>query len=83
MGGVAKAIIKPIAKLVMPSAPAMPAIPEPQPLPEAPKYDDTAREEDVAEKRAAIRRNRKGRSSTILTTASGLAMTKLLLKKQC
>ena len=42
MGGVVKAIVKPF----MPSAPAMPAIPEPQPLPEAPKYDDTAREEE-------------------------------------
>ena len=77
MGGVVKAIVKPF----MPSAPAMPAIPEPQPLPEAPKYDDTAREEDVAEKRAAIRRNRKGRSSTILTTASGLDDDEITTKK--
>ena len=77
MGGVVKAIVKPF----MPSAPAMPAIPAPQPLPEAPKYDDTAREEDVAEKRAAIRRNRKGRSSTILTTADGLEDNELTTKK--
>ena len=77
MGGVVEKIVKPF----MPSAPAMPAIPEPQPLPEAPKYDDTAREEDVAEKRAAIRRNRKGRSSTILTTADGLEDNELTTKK--
>ena len=77
MGGVVEKIVKPF----MPSAPAMPAIPEPQPLPEAPKYDDTAREEEVAEKRAAIRRNRKGRSSTILTTADGLEDNELTTKK--
>ena len=70
-----------IAKIFMPKPPAMPAIPEPQPLPEAPKYDDTAREEDVAEKRAAIRRNRTGRSSTILTTASGLDDDETATKK--
>ena len=45
MGGV----VQKVAKVFMPSAPAMPAIPEPQPLPEAPKFDDTAREEEVAE----------------------------------
>ena len=77
MGGV----VQKVAKVFMPSAPAMPAIPEPQPLPEAPKYDDTARAEEVAEKRAAIRRNRKGRSSTILTTASGLDDNEMTTKK--
>jgi hypothetical protein len=70
-----------IAKIFMPKPPAMPAIPEPKPLPEAPKFDDTEREEEVAEKRAAIRRNRKGRSSTILTTASGLDDNEMTTKK--
>ena len=56
----------------MPKMPAMPAIPEPKPLPEPPKAEDPVRAEEAKEKRAAIRRNRTGRSSTILTTASGL-----------
>ena len=37
---------------------------------------------EVAEKRAAIRRNRKGRSSTILTTADGLEDNELTTKKK-
>jgi len=78
MGGVAKKILKPL----MPSAPAMPAIPEPTPLPEPPKAEDPERAKEVEEKRAAIRRNRKGRSSTILTTADGLEDDELTTKKK-
>ena len=67
---------------LMPKAPAMPAIPEPQPLPEAPSFEDQEREEEAKRKRAAIRRNRKGRSSTILTTADGLEDNELTTKKK-
>ena len=56
---------------LMPKPPAMPAIPEPKPLPEPPSYEDQEKAEEIKKKRAAIRRNRKGRSSTILTTADG------------
>ena len=77
MGGIAKAIVKPFIK--MPSMPTPP--PAPEPAVEPPTYDDTPREEEVAEKRAAIRRNRKGRSSTILTTADGLEDNELTTKK--
>ena len=52
-----------------PKIPAMPAI---QPLPEPPKYDDAQRAEDAARKRARIRNQRTGRSSTILTGTDGL-----------
>ncbi len=52
--------------------PAMPAIPPVQPLPEPPKYDDAARAEEAARKRARLRNQRTGRSSTILTGAEGL-----------
>ena len=55
-----------------PKIPAMPAIPPVQPLPEPPKYDDTARAEEAAKKRAKLRNQRTGRSSTILTGAEGL-----------
>ena len=67
---------------LMPKAPAMPAIPEPKPLPEPPSYEDQQREEEAKRKRAAIRRNRKGRSSTILTTADGLEDNELTTKKK-
>ena len=55
-----------------PKIPAMPAIPPVQPLPEPPKYDDAQRAEDAARKRARIRNQRTGRSSTILTGTDGL-----------
>ena len=55
-----------------PSIPAMPPIPPVQPLPEPPKYDDTARAEEAAQKRAKLRAARTGRSSTILTGTGGL-----------
>ena len=67
---------------LMPKTPAMPAIPEPKPLPEPTKYEDTEREDEAKKKRAAIRRNRKGRSSTILTTADGLEDNELTTKKK-
>jgi len=66
---------------LMPKMPAMPAIPEPKPLPTPPKAEDPVRAEEAKEKRAAIRRNRKGRSSTILTTADGLEDNELTTKK--
>ena len=81
MGGVVKAIVKPIAKLVTPKPPSMPAAPEPKEIPEPPKVDEPERDEEVQKKRAAIRRNRKGRSSTILTTADGLEDNELTTKK--
>jgi len=78
MGGVVRKIIKPF----IPKMPAMPAIPEQKPVTvEAPKVDDTERNIEVAEKRASIRRNRKGRSSTILTTADGLEDDEIKTKK--
>ena len=67
---------------LMPKPPAMPAIPEPKPLPEPPSFEDEERAREVEEKRAAIRRNRKGRSSTILTTADGLEDNELTTKKK-
>jgi len=67
---------------LVPKPPAMPAIPEPTPLPEPPPFKDEEREREAEEKRAAIRRNRKGRSSTILTTADGLEDNELTTKKK-
>ena len=67
---------------LMPKPPAMPAIPEPKPLPEPPSYEDQEKAEEIKKKRAAIRRNRKGRSSTILTTADGLEDNELTTKKK-
>ena len=55
-----------------PKIPAMPAIPPVQPLPEPPKYDDAARAEEAARKRARLKNMRTGRSSTILTGTDGL-----------
>jgi len=67
---------------LLPKAPAMPAIPEPKTLPDPPSFEDEERERETKEKRAAIRRNRKGRSSTILTTADGLEDNELTTKKK-
>jgi hypothetical protein len=59
---------------LMPKVPAMPALPPPPaPLPAAPSYQDEDRAAAVATKRAKIRSARTGRSSTILTSAAGLA----------
>ena len=55
-----------------PKIPAMPPIPPVQPAPEPPKYDDSARAEEEAKKRARLRNQRTGRQSTILTGADGL-----------
>ena len=55
-----------------PKIPAMPPIPPVQPAPEPPKFDDTARAEAEAKKRAKLRSQRTGRASTILTGADGL-----------
>ena len=41
-------------------------------MPEPPKYDDAARQEEIAQRRAKARANRTGRSSTILTSSQGL-----------
>ena len=78
MGGIAKAIVKPFIKT--PNIPAPP--PAPEPAPEPPSYEDDERAREVEKKRAAIRRNRKGRSSTILTTADGLEDNELTTKKK-
>ena len=67
---------------LVPKPPAMPAIPEPKPLPEPPSYEDEERAREAEEKRAKIIRNRKGRSSTILTTADGLEDDELTTKKK-
>ena len=63
-------------------SPKMPAIPEPKPLPEPPSYDDEARRKEIEEKRAKVRRNRKGRKETILTGADGLEDDDSLLVKK-
>ena len=66
----------------MPKMPTMPTIPEPKPLPEPPSYDDEARKKEIEERRAKVRRNRKGRKQTILTGAEGLEDDSLLVKKK-
>lgn len=66
---------------LMPKIPAMPAIPQPQPLPEPPKYEDKDRADETAAKQAKMRAARTGRSSTILTSASGLEDDETTTKK--
>ena len=65
-----------------PSPPPMPMIPEPKPLPEPPSYEDEARKKEIEERRAKVRRNRKGRKQTILTGAEGVDNDSLLVKKK-
>jgi len=65
-----------------PSPPPPPPIPQPKPLPEPPSYDDEERKKEIGERRAKIRRNRKGRKQTILTDADGLDDQDLLVKKK-
>ena len=60
-----------IAKLFMPKVQAMPTIVMPEPA-DVPNYDDEQRKLDAARDLKDATRNRKGRSSTILTTRSGL-----------
>ena len=67
---------------LMPKMPTMSTIPEPKPLPEPPSYDDEARKKEIEERRAKVRRNRKGRKQTILTGAEGVDDDSLLVKKK-
>lgn len=60
-----------IAKLFMPKMPQMPEIKMPE-VAEVPNYDDEQTKIDAAKNLKQTMRNRKGRSSTILTTNSGL-----------
>ena len=60
-----------IAKLFTPKAPPAPIIKLPEPA-EVPNYDDEQRKIDVARDLQEAAKKRKGRSSTILTTNSGL-----------
>jgi len=60
-----------IAKLFTPKMPTMPVIKMPE-VADVPNYDDEDRKLEAARDLQAAARNRKGRSSTILTTRSGL-----------
>ena len=60
-----------IAKLFTPKMPAMPEIKMPE-VADVPNYDDEQRKIDAVRDLKDTMRNRKGRSSTILTTNSGL-----------
>ena len=60
-----------IAKLFTPKAPPAPIIKLPEPA-EVPNYDDEQRKIDAARDLQKAARKRRGRSSTILTTNSGL-----------
>ena len=60
-----------IAKLFMPKMPQMPEIKMPE-VAEVPNYDDEQTKIEAAKNLKQTMRNRKGRSSTILTTNSGL-----------
>tara|TARA_R110002020_G_scaffold318182_1_gene533734 strand:+ start:102 stop:338 length:237 start_codon:yes stop_codon:yes gene_type:complete len=60
-----------IAKLFKPKAPAIQVIKMPE-VADVPNYEDEQRRLDAARELKDTMRNRKGRSSTILTTNSGL-----------
>tara|TARA_R110000772_G_C12953358_1_gene402466 strand:+ start:30 stop:266 length:237 start_codon:yes stop_codon:yes gene_type:complete len=60
-----------IAKLFSPKMPTMPQIVMPQ-VADVPNYDDEQIKLDTARDLKDTMRNRKGRSSTILTSRSGL-----------
>tara|TARA_R100001377_G_C3171609_1_gene103273 strand:- start:684 stop:920 length:237 start_codon:yes stop_codon:yes gene_type:complete len=60
-----------IAKLFMPKAPSMPQMVMPK-VADVPNYDDEERKIEAARELESTMRKRKGRSSTILTTNSGL-----------
>ena len=60
-----------IAKLFTPKMPTMPVMQMPE-VADVPNYDDEQRKIDAARDLKDTMRNRKGRSSTILTTNSGL-----------
>ena len=53
--------------------PKMPSLPPPAPPPEPPEAEISPEEkEDIAKEQARVRRNRKGRRSTILTGPLGI-----------
>ena len=60
-----------IAKLFTPKMPTMPVMQMPE-VADVPNYDDEERKLEAARNLKGTMRNRKGRSSTILTTNSGL-----------
>ena len=60
-----------IAKLLLPKPPVLQALAMPK-VADVPNYDDEQRKIDAARELKEAARNRKGRSSTILTTNSGL-----------
>jgi len=60
-----------IAKLFTPKMPTMPVMQMPE-VADVPNYDDEDRKLEAAKDLKAAARKRKGRSSTILTTNSGL-----------
>lgn len=60
-----------IARLFTPKMPAMPVIKMPEPA-TVPNYDDEDRKLEAARNLKETMKNRRGRSSTILTTNSGL-----------
>ena len=60
-----------IAKIFTPKMPTMPVMQMPE-VADVPNYDDEDRKLEAARDLKAAARNRKGRSSTILTTNSGL-----------
>ena len=60
-----------IAKLLLPKPPVLQALAMPK-VADVPNYDDEQRKLDAARDLKDTMRNRKGRSSTILTTNSGL-----------
>ena len=57
-----------IAKMFMPKMPVMPVMKMPE-VADVPNYDDEQRKIDAARDLKDTMRNRKGRSSTILTTS--------------
>ena len=60
-----------IAKIFAPKAPSIPVMKMPE-VAEVPNYDDEDRKMEAAKDLQAAARKRRGRSSTILTTNSGL-----------
>ena len=60
-----------IAKIFTPKMPTMPVMKMPE-VADVPNYDDEDRKLEAARNLKDTMRNRKGRSSTILTTNSGL-----------
>ena len=60
-----------IAKIFTPKMPTMPVMQMPE-VADVPNYDDEDRKLEAAKDLKAAARKRKGRSSTILTTNSGL-----------